>query len=150
MRKYALTIEKYGGIVQKDDKGDRFYSITDVAAFKRLRQLITQGMTLEVAAEKAAQLMQGEQEARQQAGYTLAASDGAILREALDEIKALRVEVAELRAEQGAERVKERQAFMLALNEVKALQAEVVADEVVVEEVAESKRGLFGRLFGRG
>lgn len=145
MRKYALAIEKHGGNVQKDEKGDRIYTVTDVNAFKRLRQLIAQGMVLENAAEKAALLMKGEQEARQQAGQTLAAADSALLREALTEIKALRAEVAELRAEQGAERVKERQAFMLALNEVKAAQEASAA-----EEVAEDKPGLFGRIFGRG
>lgn len=145
MRKYALAIEKHGGIVQKDVKGDRLYTVTDVNAFKRMRQLIAQGMTLEEASEKAALLMKGEQEARQQLGQTLAESDSALLREALDELKALRKEVAELRAEQGAERVKERQAFMLALNEVKAAQ-EATAE---VEVVPEGKRGLFGKLFGR-
>lgn len=148
MRKYALTIEKYGGIVQKDDKGDRFYTVADVNAFKRLRQLTAQGMTLDNAAEKAAELMKGEQESRQQVGQTLVAADRALLREALDGIKALRVEVTELRAEVGAERIKERQAFMIALNEVKASQ-EAAAAEVDVVEVTEEKPGLFGRMFGR-
>ena len=132
MRKYALVIESHGGHVQKDGKGDRIYSVTDVNAFKRLRQLIAQGMTLDKAAEQAALLMQGEQEAQAQAGHTLTETDGALLREALDEIRALRIEVAELKEEFGAERVKERQTFMLALNEIKANQVEEVIE--VVEE----------------
>ena len=148
MRKYAFTIEKHGGNVQKDDKGDRIYSITDVNAFKRLRQLIAGGMTLDNAAVQAALLMQGEQEAREQAGHTLAATDGALLREALDEIKALRAEVSELRAEVGTERIKERQTFMLALNEIKAAQAATIeAKEETAAAVEEVKTGGWWKRF---
>jgi len=153
MRKYALAVEKYGGKVQKDDKGDRIYTESDLSAFRHLRKLLAGGMTIERAAEQTALLMKGEQETKREAGFTLAKNDGELLREALTEIKELRgmieaqTALIEARAaDDRAERVKERQAFQLALQAIEEAKEETAAVEV---KEAEVKPGLFGRLFGK-
>ena len=54
MRKYALAVEKYGGKVQKDDKGDRIYTESDVSTFRHLRKLLAGGRASGITHERRA------------------------------------------------------------------------------------------------
>jgi len=151
IRRYAIEIENKGGIFPRNEHNARIYTQSELNAFKRLRKLLDEGNTLEQAAEIIASYLNESKDERKAAGEMVAQSDRELFTSLIDEIKALRGEVAELKSANEAEQVKQREAFLLAINEVKRSHAEelrLIENEKDSHE-ADDKGGLFKRLFKR-
>ena len=145
LRKYCLTIEGAGAAFTRDERQERLFTQQDIAALKGLRKMISGGRSTQYAAEQTAILLNAEKEARADAGELVVKDDRALFQQMASSIELLTEQIEALRREQTVERAQIKSQIdadvVTELKEqVKALREELQAD---------SKRGLFSKLFGR-